>query len=53
MPHIFGKPKYRRRRIRTNRPNRPNRPNRLPTKKNFFNIFKSRTIIYPINSNIQ
>ena len=50
MPHIFGKPKYRRRRIRTNR---PNRPNRLPTKKNFFNIFKSRTIIYPINSNIQ
>ena len=49
MPHIFGKPKYRRRRIRTNR---PNRPNRLPTKKSFFNIFKSRTIIYPINSNI-
>ena len=47
MPHIFRKPKYRRRRIRTNR------PNRLPTKKSFFNIFKSRTIIYPINPNIQ
>ncbi len=46
MPHFFRKPKYRRRRIY-------NRHNRLPIKKNFFNIFKSGTIIYPLNSNIQ
>lgn len=46
MPHIFRKPKYRRRKIRTNR---PNRLKRLPTKKSFFNIFKSRTIIYPLH----
>lgn len=48
MPHIFRKPRYRRQRRRIY-----NRHNRLPIKKNFFNIFKSGTIIYPLNSNIQ